>query len=30
MPAEPDRAWADGWLHRSYLTFWQSLTPGTR
>ncbi len=22
LPDEPDRAWADGWLHRSYLNFW--------
>lgn len=26
LPAEPDRAWVDGWLHRSYLTYWDSLT----
>ena len=24
VPAEPDRAWVDGWLHRSYLDFWNS------
>jgi hypothetical protein len=23
VPAEPDRAWVDGWLHRSYLGYWQ-------
>ncbi len=22
VPDEPDRAWADGWLHRSYTSFW--------
>jgi hypothetical protein len=22
VPPEPDRAWVDDWLHRSYLTFW--------
>jgi hypothetical protein len=22
VPAEPDHAWVDGWLHRSYLSFW--------
>jgi hypothetical protein len=22
VPAEPDRAWVDDWLHRSYLSFW--------
>jgi predicted nucleotidyltransferase len=22
VPPEPDRAWVDGWLHRSYLAFW--------
>jgi hypothetical protein len=22
VPAQPDRAWADGGLHRSYLDFW--------
>jgi uncharacterized protein len=22
IPHEPDRAWVDGWLHRSYLNFW--------
>ena len=25
VPAEPDHAWVDGWLHRSYLSFWSSL-----
>jgi uncharacterized protein len=24
VPAQPDRAWVDGWLHRSYLVFWSS------
>jgi hypothetical protein len=22
VPDQPDRHWADGWLHRSYLSFW--------
>ena len=22
LPAEPDRAWIDGWLHRSYTRYW--------
>ncbi len=22
VPEQPDRAWVDGWLHRSYLDFW--------
>jgi uncharacterized protein len=22
VPAEPDRRWVDGWLHRSYLDYW--------
>jgi uncharacterized protein len=22
VPAEPDRHWVDGWLHRSYLRYW--------
>jgi hypothetical protein len=22
IAAEPDRAWVDGWLHRSYLRHW--------
>jgi uncharacterized protein len=22
VPQQPDQAWADGWLHRSYLDFW--------
>jgi len=31
IPAEPDRAWVDDWLHRSYLNFWASqFAPGTR
>ncbi len=28
VPAEPDRAWVDGWLHRSYLAYWSRLGPG--
>lgn len=24
LPAEPDRAWVDDWLHRSYTSFWAS------
>jgi len=24
-PNEPDRSWVDEWLHRSYLSFWQSV-----
>lgn len=24
VPREPDRAWVDGWLHRSYTSFWES------
>ena len=24
VPAEPDRAWVDGWLHRSYLSYWDA------
>ena len=27
VPAEPDRQWADDWLHRSYLDYWARL-PG--
>lgn len=23
VPEQPDRAWVDGWLHRSYLDQWQ-------
>ena len=22
LPEQPDRAWVDGWLHRSYTSFW--------
>jgi hypothetical protein len=22
IPGQPDRAWVDDWLHRSYLDFW--------
>jgi len=25
VPPEPDRAWVDDWLHRSYLSFWAGL-----
>jgi hypothetical protein len=25
VPPEPDRAWVDGWLHRSYESFWATL-----
>jgi uncharacterized protein len=25
VPPEPDRAWVDDWLHRSYLSFWATL-----
>ncbi|MGY1695835.1 MULTISPECIES: nucleotidyltransferase domain-containing protein [unclassified Geodermatophilus] len=25
VPARPDRAWVDGWLHRSYLAYWAAL-----
>jgi hypothetical protein len=25
VPPEPDRAWVDGWLHRSYLSSWATL-----
>lgn len=24
VPAEPDRDWVNGWLHRSYMTYWSS------
>jgi hypothetical protein len=23
VPVEPDRAWVDGWLHRTHLAYWQ-------
>ena len=23
VPSQPDRTWVDGWLHRSYLAYWQ-------
>jgi hypothetical protein len=26
VPPEPDRAWVDGWLHRSYERFWAGLS----
>ena len=22
LPGQPDRGWVNGWLHRSYLSFW--------
>lgn len=25
VPVEPDHAWVDGWLHRSYQSFWAAL-----
>lgn len=25
VPPEPDRAWVDDWLHRSYLAYWAAL-----
>jgi len=25
VPPQPDRAWVDGWLHRSYTAFWATL-----
>jgi hypothetical protein len=25
VPPEPDRAWVDGWLHRSHLSYWVEL-----
>jgi hypothetical protein len=25
LPEEPDRAWIDGWLHRSYTAYWADL-----
>jgi hypothetical protein len=25
VPPQPDRAWVDGWLHRSYLGYWSRL-----
>jgi hypothetical protein len=28
VPAEPDRAWVNGWLHRSYLSSWASTASG--
>jgi uncharacterized protein len=24
VPEQPDRAWVDGWLHRSYLNHWHA------
>jgi hypothetical protein len=29
VPPQPDRAWVDGWLHRSYLAYWERLAAGT-
>ncbi len=29
VPQQPDRAWVDGWLHRSYLAYWERLAAGT-
>jgi hypothetical protein len=26
VPPEPDRVWVDDWLHRSYLSFWNTLS----
>lgn len=26
IPVEPDRDWVNGWLHRSYTTYWATLT----
>ena len=28
LPPQPDRGWVDGWLHRSYLSFWESGATG--
>jgi len=28
LPAEPDRRWIDGWLHRSYTAYWARLPEG--
>ena len=28
LPAEPDRRWIDGWLHRSYTACWAQLPDG--
>ena len=25
VPAEPDRSWVNGWLHRSHLSYWERL-----
>ena len=25
LPEQPDRAWVDAWLHRSYTAYWASL-----
>ena len=25
VPPQPDRAWVDDWLHRSYLSYWSAL-----
>jgi hypothetical protein len=29
VPPEPDRAWVDDWLHRSYLRFWSTRSEET-
>ena len=26
IPAEPDRDWANGWLHRSYMSYWSTIS----
>lgn len=26
VPEQPDRQWVDGWLHRSYLRYWETLS----
>jgi uncharacterized protein len=30
VPDQPDRAWVDDWLHRSYLSFWARLAEQSR
>ena len=30
IPQQPDRRWVDGWLHRSYLSFWETQSAETR
>jgi hypothetical protein len=29
VPAEPDRAWVDAWLHRVHLAYWDRLDAGS-